>query len=128
MCMSSECCFNSVPDQLFKNNFLIQLILVVLKWNWLFDHWKDMEHYCNNTVLLSLLFIIFYFILDYIIFYFIIFLCQVIIYIFSQVIFYVFKIWWCLNRGVFRILILWVQSVNKSFFSTRNFSYCTKIS
>ena len=28
------------------------ITLVVLKWNWLFDHWKDLEHYWNNTVLL----------------------------------------------------------------------------
>ena len=31
---------------------MIHLLLVVLKWNWLFDYWKDLECYWNNTVLL----------------------------------------------------------------------------
>ena len=31
---------------------MIQLFLVVLKITWLFDYWKDLECYWNNTVLL----------------------------------------------------------------------------
>ena len=40
-----QSCFNSVPDLLFLHKFLIQLLLVCLKYNWLFDHWEDLEHY-----------------------------------------------------------------------------------
>ena len=31
---------------------MIQLLAVVLRCNWLFDHWRDLEAYWNNTALL----------------------------------------------------------------------------
>ena len=47
---TEECWFNCVLDTYFQcpsSHFL-----VMLEWNWLFNHWQDLEHYWHNTVLL----------------------------------------------------------------------------
>ena len=51
--VSEQSCFNSVPDLLFLHKFLIQLLLVVLKENWMFDHWKDLECYQHYHITLT---------------------------------------------------------------------------